>query len=84
MKSLGIALKIDEHLEEMLDWAVKLGFGNCQLQIWNMENVNAACGKSAADRGIFWHGDHRIVVRMARTDTLEFYGRAVCAGDRAA
>ncbi len=40
MKSLGIALKIDEHLEEMLDWAVKLGFGNCQLQIWNMENVN--------------------------------------------
>lgn len=40
MKELGIAIVIDENLEENLSWAKQAGFTNCQLQIWNMDCLN--------------------------------------------
>lgn len=37
MRELGIAMVIDDRLEETVRWAVSAGFSNCQLQIWNMD-----------------------------------------------
>ena len=39
-KKLGIAIVIDEQFEDTLEWAVRLGFSNCQLQLWKMEWLN--------------------------------------------
>lgn len=36
MKEIGVALVINDKLEENLKWAKNAGFANCQLQIWDM------------------------------------------------
>lgn len=37
MKSIGIAIVVNENLEKTIKWAKLSGFTNCQLQIWDME-----------------------------------------------
>lgn len=67
MRALGIAVVIDGHLEENLDWAKGAGFSNCQLQLWDMDCLteeHAKRTRAAADRygleitGLWcgWHG----------------------------
>lgn len=44
MREVGIAIIMDDNLEERLGWAKNNGFNNCQLQLWNMDHL---CEKHA-------------------------------------
>ena len=67
MRPLGIAVVIDEHLEETLTWAARAGFTNCQLQLWDMgclteeharqtRDTARRCGMEVTGLWCGWHG----------------------------
>lgn len=67
MKSLGIAIIMEDNLEETLRWAKRSGFDCCQLQLWNMNQLCAeharyvkgllnSCGMEATGLWCGWQG----------------------------
>lgn len=67
MKTLGIAIIMQDNLEETLRWAKSSGFDNCQLQIWNMDylckghaeyvkGLLDSCGMEVTGLWCGWHG----------------------------
>ena len=64
MKEIGVALVINDKLEENLKWAKNAGFANCQLQIWDM--------------GLLYEEHARQIKKLTDTYAMEITGNFFC------